>query len=152
MDVKPFGSGRDIAAAVGQDPVDVFPFDPTQRRGIYVHRGRDGSFFLISGKCRQYFIGISRFGQIVDRSQPDRFGCGGNAAIAGEDYDLEGGIDKLTKKLFHKGIKINLNEFDSEGKAIMGGLYGLAISKDSPINFENLKHRWKTLYTVYSLL
>ena len=95
VQIEFFCGQGDVAVAVGEHAIDVFPFGPGQGRGrelILAHlQGELG----VPGKGGEYVINISRFGQVIERPQPDSLGGRGDAALAGEDDNLHIGVALL---------------------------------------------------------
>ena len=78
---------RDIATAVGQNSLDVFPLRPRQRLrrviGLFLAIG-----FFVRSKSRQDLIGVSRFRDVVGRSQFQGFDSIGDTPVTGEQDDV----------------------------------------------------------------
>ena len=88
MNTELAGGLTDVAVAVSQDAIDVFPFG-TSKRGDDIS---DFKFIigveLVAQECRQDFINVGRFLEVMCGTQSDSFKSVGDAAITCEHDDL----------------------------------------------------------------
>ena len=74
------GRFRDVALAVGQHPLDVFPLDPRQRRRV--DRQLAGTRLQAALERIEDAVGVGRLGEVVRGAEANGLERGGDAAVA----------------------------------------------------------------------
>ena len=87
MQPQPARSLRDVAAGVGQHPLDVLPLGARQRRGGRLLRGLVRGKRSSPGEGGEQLVGIHRLLEVVQRPSVHRLERGGDAAVSGENHD-----------------------------------------------------------------
>ena len=92
MQAEAAGGFGDVALALGEDTLDVFPLQAFQRRRC-VGKVVD-TIHLGPGMAEQGLgdlVGIDRLGQVIVRTALDRFDGGGDRGVTGEQQDAHAG-------------------------------------------------------------
>jgi len=95
VDPEDTGGFGDVAATIGENAVDVFPFGASEGSGGVGGFGGIERWGVVSCESSEDLVGIGGFGEVVDGSETHGVDSGGDTSVACQDNDFDRGIEGM---------------------------------------------------------